>query len=713
MGLPNPNTFSPLPEGEVKRYEHIDHSPLPHYFNHMQLDSLYKPLTVLQGIGPKYRALLKNLIKGDRLIDLAFHMPNYYVERKILKQLLHVPFDTPIIAKVTVEAHKPPRKYSGAYEIVVSDGTSYLSVMYFHAKGDYLQKLYPIGHEIAIAGKVDSYGGKKQMMHPDYVLPATQIANIPLIEPVYPLCAGITNKTMMSAIKGVRQFIPDTSEWLPQELIQKNHWPRFGQALLGAHMLDRSVDHEKARERLAFDELYAHQISLRLARNQTQINTAPRIAAELNLVSKAKTHLPFALTEDQNQVLHEIYTDMRSGKPMRRLLQGDVGCGKTVVAFLSMLALKEAGHQAAIMAPTDILARQHYAFMKPFEETLGIKVELLTGREKGKARKEILERLATGEINLAIGTHALFEDPVIFHKLGLVIIDEQHRYGVEQRYKLLAKGEAPHLLVMTATPIPRTLHMAFYGDLDLSMIKHKPGSRKPIDTRIISLERLHEVINSLAKQIDKGEQIYWICPLVAESEKLDLAAAEDRYTFLKAVFGEKVGLIHGRLDNAQKDQVLEDFKEGKVQILVSTTVVEVGIHVEKATTMIIEHAERFGLSQLHQLRGRVGRSDLSSFCLLLYATPINPIAQRRLEVMRETNDGFVIAEEDLNLRGSGTILGRAQSGAGDFKIAEFPQDFSLLSAAHQLVQQKGQSEPPHELLQLFEMEGAMPLIQAG
>lgn len=681
--------------------------------NNSALDSLYKPLTVLQGIGPKYRALLTTLIKGDRLIDLAFHMPHSYVSRKVLTKLVHVPFDTPIIVKVTVEAHKPPRKYSGPYEIITSDGTSYLSIVYFHAKGDYLEKLYPVGREVAIAGKVESFGGKKQMMHPDYVVPGAQLSTIPQIEPIYPLCNGITNKTIRMAIKGLRQFIPDPSEWIPRATIEANHWPRFQLALLGAHMLDTTIDHEKARERLAFDELYAHQISLRIARNQVKIDTAPRLPSPLPLVEKAVEALPFTLTEDQKEVLRDIYKDMKSGSPMRRLLQGDVGCGKTVVAFLAMLAITEANFQAAIMAPTDILARQHYAFMKPFEDLLGVKVALLTAREKGSHRKELFHDLATGKIDLIIGTHALFENDVIFGKLGVVIIDEQHRYGVEQRYKLLSKGEAPHLLVMTATPIPRTLHMAFYGDLDLSQIRHKPGQRKQIDTRVISLERLYQVINGLASQIEKGEQIYWICPLVAESEKLDLAAAEDRFTFLKGIFGHKVGLIHGRIDNTHKDEVLQAFKEGDIQILVSTTVVEVGIHVEQATTMIIEHAERFGLSQLHQLRGRVGRSDLASFCLLLYAPPLNPIAQRRLEVMRETNDGFVIAEEDLNLRGSGTILGRAQSGAGDFRIAEFPQDFKLLSAAHALVQEYAPTETPHDLLQLFQMEHAIPLIQAG
>lgn len=673
---------------------------------------IFQHLETMPMVGEKFGALLSRLVGGNRVIDLLLHMPSNYIQRNQIAQIKDAQHDQMVTLKVKVEQHFQNKRKGSPYQIIVSDDSGFLNLSYFHLKEQILQNLYPIGATKIISGKIENYQHKKQMIHPDYCVNMDQRNQIPAIESIYPLSQGITQKYIQRLIKNALVKLP--VDYL-------GHWDK---SLSRIHLCQTKEDlnHiQDARRLLAYDELYGNQLTLQASRQKLKTHKTKIIQPKGTLYEEFLPTLPFKLTPDQVTSLQDIERDFASGIPMRRLLQGDVGSGKTIIAFLSMLPIIQAGLQTAIMAPTEILARQHFGHFEQWANQLGLKAAILTGQEKGKKRQKLLEALQAGEINILIGTHAIFEDPVIFKNLGYAIIDEQHRYGVEQRARLLQKGISPHLLLMTATPIPRTLQMAFYGDLDISSIKTKPEGRKHIDTKAIPLERMSDIIDALHRRLEKKEQIYWICPLINESEALDLAAAEERFKDLHKIFGNKVGIIHGQKDSQSKEDVLQQFQEGNISILVSTTVVEVGINVPRATTIIIEHAERFGLSQLHQLRGRVGRSDLQSYCLLLYAERLSPIARRRLEIMRETNDGFEISEQDLKLRGSGDILGRAQSGHKEFKLARFPEDYDLLARANQDVKNYFlASDHSTEnktrlktLLEIFQLSGSSIRMQSG
>ena len=576
-----------------------------------------------------------------------------------------------------------------------------------------------------VSGTVEIFGREIQITHPDHIGTLEELERLQAVEPVYPLTAGLTLKVLGKAIRAALEQAPELDEWIDRAFLARHGWKPWHAALGEAHAPADAAALEPpsaARQRLAFDELLANQLALALVRANMRRVAGRGLEGDGRLRRKVTQALPFRLTGSQEKALDDIAADMAADTRMLRLLQGDVGSGKTVVAFLSMLNAVECGAQAVLMAPTDILARQHLAAIEPLAAAAGVTVALLTGREKGRQRKTLLDDLAGGAAALAVGTHALFQDDVAFHDLALAVIDEQHRFGVHQRLTLAAKGRAADVLVMTATPIPRTLMLTAYGDMDESRLLEKPAGRPPVDTRVMPLERLEDVIAAVARAAEGGAKVYWVCPLVEESEALDAAAAEERYGQLAQVFGERVGLLHGRLKGADKDAAMKAFTAGPVDILVCTTVVEVGMDVPAATVMVVEHAERFGLSQLHQLRGRIGRGTMASTCLLLYAAPLTETARGRLAIMRQTDDGFRIAEEDLRLRGAGELLGTRQSGFPEFRLADLAVHDELLATARDDARLIIAKDPDlagprgaalRVLLYLFERDAAVKYLGSG
>ncbi|WP_026986223.1 ATP-dependent DNA helicase RecG [Fodinicurvata fenggangensis] len=688
------------------------------------LNPLFAETETLPGVGSRVAKLFAKLA-GNKLIDLCWLLPSNVIDRRYRPKLQQAEPGHVATLKVTVAAHRPGANARHPYRIDCHDETGELELVFFHAREDYLKRILPIGETRLVSGNLDSFHGRLQMAHPDFILPPEEQARLPLVEAIYPLTAGLKPRVAANAIREAVQRAPDLPEWQDPAYLQRQGWTAWKASLQKAHHPENRENLSPLapeRSRLAYDELLSNQLALGIIRlNQKKLAGIGRKAPG-HLAERAVSTLPFSLTHSQQVALGEIRADLADESRMLRLLQGDVGSGKTLVALLAMLDVVECGYQAALMAPTEILARQHYKTIQPLADAVGISTVILTGRDKGKARAALLEQLENGEAQLVIGTHALFQETIKFHSLGMAVIDEQHRFGVHQRLSLAGKGKAIDTLVMTATPIPRTLLLTSYGDMESSRLTEKPPGRQTVDTRTLPLERLPEVVQAVGRALSRGARVYWLCPLVEESETSDLAAAEQRFETLEQAFPGKVGLVHGRMKAAEKDEVMLAFSEGRLLVLVATTVIEVGVDVPEATVMVIEHAERFGLAQLHQLRGRVGRGSGKSTCLLLYQAPLGEVASERLRVLRESDDGFHIAEEDLKLRGSGEILGTRQSGFPEFRLADPAAHADLLMAARDDASLILQRDPQLEsergkalrvLLYLFERDSAVRYLRSG
>jgi ATP-dependent DNA helicase RecG len=686
---------------------------------------LFAGLETLTGVGPKTAALLAHLhVLAPR--DLLFTLPYSGINRTLQASVKDAILPATVTVAVTVGAHRPPQNRAGAYRIHVEDAETSLQLVYFHARGDYWQKQLPEGARRIVSGRVELFDGIAQMVHPDFVVPEEDANSIPAFEPVYPLTGGVTQKLMYKATRGAAALMPHMGEWIDPGQCAKAKWPTFDEAITAAHDPQSEVDLTStapARERLAYDELFAHQVTLALARQTERRKSGRARKGDGRLQSRVLAALPFAPTGAQTRAIAEITADMANPTRMNRLLQGDVGSGKTLVAFMALLRAVESGGQGVLMAPTEILARQHLQGLRPLAETAGVVLELLTGRDKGVERRAKLAALACGDIHILVGTHAVFQADVVFHDLALAVVDEQHKFGVRQRLELGQKGKQADVLVMTATPIPRSLALAQYGDMDVSVLDEKPPGRQPIKTALISTERLYEVIDRLRAAVAQGQQCYWVCPLVEESEISDKIAAEERFKHLRAALGEGVvGLVHGQMPPADKDAGMQAFQTGQTKVLVATTVIEVGVDVPNATIMVVERAETFGLAQLHQLRGRVGRGTGASTCLLMYQTPMSETGRQRLEVLRESEDGFVIAETDLKMRGTGDLIGTAQSGVPRFRVADIERQADLMAVAQSdarkllnddpsLTSVRGQAT--RLLLWLMRQDEAIRLISVG
>jgi ATP-dependent DNA helicase RecG len=691
------------------------------------LDRLFASVTVLPGIGPQLGRLIERAA-GPNVVDLLWHLPVGLVDRRSAPSIgaLH-PRDWPAGSVITVKA-KVERHQPGIgrrpYRVFVTDATGALMLVYFNVKGDYLQRLLPIGAERVISGQIDYYDGMPQIAHPDYVVAPEAADDIRAIEPVYPLTAGLSSRIAARAVAGGLKRAPELPEWLDPALLARHHWPAWKVAVAAVHAPESEADlapTTEVRERLAYDEILASQLAVALVRARRR-RPSRVLSGTGKLQAPAEAGFGFVLTGAQRHAVAEIAGDLAAPIQMMRLLQGDVGSGKTVVALIAMLIAVESGAQAALMAPTEVLARQHHQVLQRLAAPAGVEIGLLTGREKGRARESMLASLASGLTPVVVGTHALVQPDVVFRDLGLAVIDEQHRFGVEQRLALPAKGRGCDTLLMSATPIPRTLMMTAYGDLDVSRLVEKPAGRRPVDTRTVPLDRAEEVTGAIARALARGAKVFWVCPMVEESENADIAAAEERYRALAALLPGRVGLVHGRMKGAEKDRAMAAFAEGPLDLLVATTVIEVGIDVPAATVMVVEHAERFGLAQLHQLRGRIGRGGEASTCLLLYQAPLGEIARQRLQILRETEDGFRIAEEDLRLRGGGEVLGTRQSGLPTLRLADLAQHQELIAIAHDDARLILERDPElatargtalRLLLYLFRRDEAVQYLRAG
>ena len=690
------------------------------------LDPLFAPVSTLTGVGPKNAKLFDKLLgrpDGARAVDLLFHLPFNVLDRRSRPKIRDATPDTLVTLQVRVAEHRaPPPGRKGPLRVLVEDETGDVELVFFLNNFDWVIRQLPVGATRWVSGKLELWDGHFQMVHPDKVMDEAELARMPAVEPVYGLTEGLYARTVQKAAQAALAKLPALPEWLDASRFEGLS---FGAALARIHRPETPGDvspESAAWRRLAYDELLSGQLALLMVRKRMRELSGRAMVSEGRLAAKILAALPYGLTGAQARAGEEIRADLASPKRMIRLLQGDVGAGKTVVALLAMCHAVEAGGQAAMMAPTEILARQHFERLGALGLQAGLRLELFTGRDTAAQRRDKLARLANGDIDIAIGTHALFQESVVFRDLALAVVDEQHRFGVHQRLALSAKGEAADLLVMTATPIPRSLVLTYFGDMDVSVLDEKPPGRTPIDTRAISLDRLEEVVAGIGRALAAGARAYWVCPLVEESEELDVAAAEIRAEALREFFGAGVGLIHGRMKGPEKDAAMERFQRGETRVLVATTVIEVGVDVPEATVMVIEHAERFGLAQLHQLRGRVGRGGGKSTCLLLYKGPLGEAGHARLDILRQTEDGFRIAEEDLKLRGEGDVLGAKQSGAPGFRLARIELHGELLRAARAAAEgivaadarlEAGENRALRLLLWLFEREAAVKLLEAG
>ncbi|MEY8802698.1 ATP-dependent DNA helicase RecG [Leisingera sp. XS_AS12] len=686
---------------------------------------LFAGAETLPGVGPKTAQSLAQMgVETPR--DLLFSLPYSVIDRRRRSSIKGAELPATLTVEVTIGRHRPTRNRGGAYRIHVTDAEVEFQLVFFHGRSRYLEAQLPEGARRVVSGKVELFDGVAQMVHPDHMVPLAEADDIPAFEPIYHLTQGVTQKTIFKAVRGALERAPSLAEWIDPGQVTREGWPSWTEAIASVHAPQGTADlapESPARARLAYDELFAHQLTLALARQKERRVRGLQSQATGRLQSKVLAALPYRPTNAQARAIEEIAEDMASDKRMNRLLQGDVGAGKTLVAFMALLVAVEAGGQGVMMAPTGILAQQHLEGLAPLAEDAGVVIEILTGRDKGAERKAKLAALARGDIQILVGTHAVFQQDVAFRDLRLAIVDEQHRFGVRQRMELAEKGKGADVLVMTATPIPRSLALAQYGDMDVSVLDEKPPGRKPVKTAVVSTERMSEVVDHLRKAIAEGRQCYWVCPLVDESEVSDLTAAEERFKHLHAILGDDaVGLVHGQMPPAEKDAAMAAFQDGRTKVLVATTVIEVGVNVPNASIMVIERAEIFGLAQLHQLRGRVGRGSAESTCLLMYQPPLTEGGRKRLEVLRETEDGFRISETDLQMRGAGDMIGTAQSGLPRFQVADLERQAGLMAVAQSDARallaadphlQSDRGQAARVLLWLMKQDQAIRLISVG
>ncbi len=692
----------------------------------MSIQTLLQPLSTLKRVGPTITDFLARLVGDDKIFDLLLHKPVRAEKIMLSPRLFEVPNDSLVVIKAKVESHLKPATSRQPYKVICYTPSGYVNLVFFKIFPSQIAKM-PIGFEIAILGNLQKIAGENQIVHPQEILPVKEIEKLPKINAIYPLGAAISQKFITQKIhETLAKLEENIEEWIDHNLLNQQLWPSFVTALKNLHYFaleekNRDNLHETARKRLAYDELLAWQIATLLAKSQSGEKKKFH-KPEKNLAQKFLISLPFELTIGQSKAIQEISSEINSDKKMLRLLQGDVGSGKTVVAIASCLNSISQEKQTCVIAPTTVLAKQHLTYFRKLLEGNEIRIELLTSANTKKQKAKILTDLIEGKIDILISTHAALEDDVKFKKLGLAIIDEQHRFGVMQRLKLVEKGQDVDVLLMSATPIPRSLMMGLYGDMDISILNEKPKNRQPIETLVMSAKKIADVYQSIKRAVARGEKIYWICPAIEESEEVQLVSAKQKFSELSEVFGaENVALLHGKMKESEKEKVMNEFSkcDGSLKILVSTTVIEVGIDVPEATVILIENSENFGLSQLHQLRGRVGRSDKKSFCILLYGEKFGVNGRKRLSILRESNDGFFIAEEDLKIRGSGDLLGTKQSGFPEFKIADLTFDTDLLKIAHKNAElilyhdQKLQSKKHRNLLRLFNYDDCLRMINSG
>ncbi|MGN6102366.1 MAG: ATP-dependent DNA helicase RecG [Devosia sp.] len=696
------------------------------------LDPLFRSLRSMKGVGPQLGALLNRFFgagEGQDVIalDLLMHMPSGTIDRRRMDGVAHTYIGHVATLRLHIDRHQPPPRGRPhvPHRVFAHDDTGEIQLVFFKSAGGWVEKALPVGEERYVSGEIGFFNGFKQITHPDFIVEPEKFDTLPLVQPVYPLTQGLSSRVLNKLVREVLERLPELPEWMPPLRRESFGWPGFSEAMRRVHMPDQPADADltaPARMRLAYDEYLAGQLALMLVRSALVVprGIARRLTGEIT--ARVEGALPFALTAGQQQAIADIMRDLAAPERMSRLLQGDVGAGKTVVALMAMAAVAESGAQSALMAPTELLAAQHFRTLKPLADAARLNIIMLTGKMTPAERRAAREAVASGEVQIVVGTHALFQADVEFENLGLTVVDEQHRFGVHQRLALSEKGRHADLLVMTATPIPRTLVLTHFGDMAVSVLREKPKGRQPIDTAILPMSQYDRVVARLEARVAEGAQAFWVCPLVEESDVLDVVAAEERFAALKKVFGERVALVHGRQSQGEKQAAMDRFIAGEAQILVATTVIEVGVDVPRATIMIIEHAERFGLAQLHQLRGRVGRGAERSACLLLYKEPLSETAKARLETIRSTEDGFTIAERDLELRGEGDLLGTRQSGMPGYHLAVPDAHRHLLEFAHEdareaLADNPGLTGPRGEalrtLLYLFRKDQAVQLIRAG
>ena len=697
------------------------------------LHPLFADIRTIPRVGEKTASNLSKLLgfseskESARLVDLLFHLPRTIIDRRYRPNIADAQSDAIATLEVRIVSHKPPSSGSRTpHKVKVEDDTGELTLSFFKARGNWIEQQLPIGETRYISGKVELYRGDKTMVHPDYIVTQDKLSDMPSVEPVYALGSGVTQKIMLKSIKHALDHLPDLPEWHDESIIKKENWLSFKATLERLHSPHNESDilpESLYRRRLSYDELLSGQLAFGLVRRKMKRASGNRWSGDSSKTKILEQHLPFTLTQSQQRSIDEINTDLSSETRMMRLLQGDVGSGKTIVALFGACRVIESGAQVAFMAPTEILARQHHETISVYAEATGLRIAILTGRDKGKTRKDILDKLLLGELDLLIGTHTLFQQGVSFKNLGLAIVDEQHRFGVHQRLALASKGKAD-ILLMTATPIPRTLVLTHYGNMEVSKLDEYPAGRGKITTHALPTSKIDSLLSRVDSAVKNGEKVYWVCPLVEDSEKLSMMSVKSRFSSLQKLLGDSVGLLHGSLKSQEKDSIMSDFKSGKFRVLVSTTVIEVGVDVSDVKIMVIEHAERFGLSQLHQLRGRIGRdqNDGESHCLLLYKGPLSDISTSRLRIIRESQDGFEIAEKDLELRGFGDLLGTRQSGLEDYALSDLLHHSDLLAMARddsKLLMERDEDlesdrgSHSRVLLYLFSRDDAVRLLRAG